>query len=82
MAVEGVSSFITKDMLGNTENNARHPLVEQEELPVRSLALATDRPTMLPAVDPEAEWNQRLLAGLKRMDTDPAFREAVSRRVT
>lgn len=67
-------------MADNTQNDARPVMVGQEEPAVCSPALATDRTATPPAVDPEAEWDQRILAGLKRMDTDPVFREAVRRR--
>ena len=32
--------------------------------------------------DPTDEWSQRVLIGMKRMDTDPEFRDFVSRRIT
>lgn len=34
------------------------------------------------SADPLHEWSQRVLAGMKRMDTDPEFREFISKRVT
>lgn len=38
-------------------------------------------PAALP-VDPEAEWSQRMLAGMKRMDEDPEFRASIEKRLS
>lgn len=35
-----------------------------------------------PPVDPEAEWSQRMLQGMNRMDRDPEFRESIERRIS
>lgn len=35
-----------------------------------------------PPVDPEAEWDQRMLQGMKHMDEDPEFRAFVEKRIS
>ena len=35
-----------------------------------------------PSADPLDEWSQRMLAGMKRMDTDPEFRAFIQKRIT
>ena len=35
-----------------------------------------------PSADPTDEWSQRVLAGMKRMDTDPEFRAFIQKRIT
>lgn len=67
-------------MAGNPEIDSRQSTAEREEPSV--LPPAADQSAMPTAVDPEAEWDQCILAGLKRMDTDPEFCEAVRRRTT
>ncbi len=41
-----------------------------------------DGPAAPPPVDPEAEWSQRMLQGLNRMDTDPEFRASIEKRLS
>ncbi len=35
-----------------------------------------------PPVDPEAEWDQRILQGMNGMDTDPEFRASIEARLS
>lgn len=35
-----------------------------------------------PPVDPEAEWDQRILQGMNRMDHDPKFRASIEQRLS
>lgn len=41
-----------------------------------------DGPATQVPPDPEAEWDQRILQGLKRMDEDPEYRAAVRKRIS
>ena len=47
-----------------------------------SLKPVTAKPAVQPPLDLEAEWTQRMLQGLKRMDEDPEFRAAVEKRLS
>ncbi len=35
-----------------------------------------------PPVDPEAEWDQRMLQGMNRMDQDPEYRASIEARLS
>ena len=54
-----------------TQLNALYPAGKRIDNPAASLP-----------VDPEAEWDQRILQGMKRMDENPEFRASIEKRIS